>query len=96
MAGTKGRSGKGNGKPKLSPKVQAETRAKIDTTTIVNKLMQHVKGDNKMESTQIQAAKILLGKTLPDLQSIELSGDEDNPVVTEKYVRFIDDGNTDT
>lgn len=76
MAGKKGASGKGNGKVKLSPKVQEETRAKIDTTTIVNKLMGHVKGSNKMESTQIRAAEILLKKTLPDLQAIEHTGED--------------------
>ena len=67
-------------KPRLSPKVQEETRAKIDTTTIVNKLINHVKGDLKLEASQIRAAEILLKKTLPDLSATELSQDPDRPI----------------
>lgn len=79
MAGVKGKSG-GTHKPRLSPRVMKETRDKIDTTTIINKLNKHVKGELEMESTQIRAAEILLKKTLPDLQAITHSGDEDEPI----------------
>ncbi len=87
MAGKKGASG-GNRKPTLSPKVQEETRAKIQTTTIVNKLVSFVKGDIQMEAAQVTAATVLLKKTLPDLQSIELKGDKENPIEHSVTVNF--------
>lgn len=89
MAGVKGRSGKGNGKQKLSPKVQEQTRALIDTTTIVNKLFSHIKGENKMEATQIRAADILLKKTLPDLSAIEQSIDQDSVDALKEVMSFV-------
>lgn len=88
MAGKKGRSG-GNRKPTLSPKVQLETRAKIETTTIVNKLMKLVKGEIQMDSTQLKAAEVLLRKSLPDLQSVEITGDPDKPVNLNATVEFV-------
>ena len=33
-----------------------------------------------MDKDQIQAAKIVIGKYIPDLKAIELSGNEDKPV----------------
>jgi hypothetical protein len=34
-----------------------------------------------MTPTQVNAAKILLSKSVPDLQSVELTGNADDPVV---------------
>ena len=33
-----------------------------------------------MTSSQVRAAQILLNKALPDLRSVELSGDPENPI----------------
>lgn len=33
-----------------------------------------------MSKTQIDAAKILLGKCIPDVSAIQIGGDNDNPV----------------
>lgn len=53
----------------------ANTRAKIQTTQIVKRLTDHILGNIKLESTQVTAALGLLKKTIPDLSSIELSGE---------------------
>lgn len=79
MAGAKGKSGMRSGKPRLSPKVLEEMRARIDTNNIIKALSSHVEGNKPMESTQVTAALGLLKKTLPDLAAITVSGDQDNP-----------------
>lgn len=46
-------------------------RQRIKTTLITKRLQDHVIGDAPMSKTQIQAAGILLRKTLPDLTATE-------------------------
>lgn len=57
-----------------------ETRKKAQASQLVNRLRDHVLGKVEMTSTQVAAANILLKKTIPDLSSVTVSGDEDNPV----------------
>lgn len=58
---------------------QAESvRLMIDSTKIVNRLQRHIHGDEsgepvELSATQIQAAKILLDKSLPSLQSADIT-----------------------
>lgn len=60
---------------------------------LINRLTDFVKGEVKMEAAQVTAALGLLKKALPDLQAIQLSGDEDNPItysdVTSKVLKQI-------
>jgi hypothetical protein len=60
-----------------------EVRAKIKTSLLINRLMQHVKGKKMMEKSQVTAALGLLKKTLPDLSSIDAThkGDPEHPLV---------------
>ena len=58
---------------KLNPKHSAMTRAKIQTTQIINRLHKLVMGDVEMKPTQVTAALGLLKKTLPDLSAVEMS-----------------------
>ncbi len=51
-----------------------ETRSKIQTSQLINRLTDHALNDLKLEPTQVRAIEILLKKTLPDLTSTELSG----------------------
>ena len=48
-----------------------ETRAKIQSSQLINFLQDHVFTGSEVKKTQITAALGLLKKTLPDLQSIE-------------------------
>lgn len=61
-----------------------ETRAKIQTSQLLNRLQDHVFGKDgeavEISQTQMRAVEILLRKSLPDLSSITVSGDEDNPI----------------
>lgn len=56
------------------------TRKKIQVSQIINRLTKHIDGECEMAATQIRAAEILLKKALPDLSSIQHSGDPDNPL----------------
>lgn len=61
-----------------------ETRKKIQTSQLVNRLNDHIFGQNgkriDISATQLKAIEILLRKSLPDLTAIELSGDPENPI----------------
>ena len=57
-----------------------EHRLKIQKSNILNVLLQHVDGKRDMSATQVAAGLGLLKKVLPDLQSVELSGNADSPV----------------
>ena len=58
----------------------AETRKKIQTTQIINRLTKHFNSEVELSQTQVKTAEILLKKSLPDLSAIEISGDENNPL----------------
>jgi hypothetical protein len=58
-----------------------DTRAKIQATQLINRLMQHVMSDAPlMDASQVNAAKTLLGKALPDLAAVQHSGDAEQPL----------------
>lgn len=60
-----------------------ETRRKIQTTQLVNRLESHAfsNADKEvMTQSQVRAAEILLRKSLPDISSVVVSGDEDQPI----------------
>lgn len=58
-----------------------ETRAKIKAAQIINRLESHVFASTPiMDASQVNAAKALLNKVLPDLSATTLSGDPDAPL----------------
>lgn len=60
---------------RLNPSHDQRTREKIQTSQLINRLTQFVNGEVEMAAAQVTAALGLLKKTLPDLASIEHSGD---------------------
>lgn len=79
-----------------------KTRSKIQTTQLVKRLENYAlsKKDDQgndvvLDSTRISAIKILLDKSLPNLQSTELSGPEGKAIKTESTVIFNPVGNKD-
>lgn len=52
-----------------------ETRRKIQSSQLINRLQDHIFNGTEMSKTQVSAALGLLKKTIPDLQSVDLSGD---------------------
>lgn len=59
-----------------------ETRKRVQTSQLLNRLHDHVFGKNDMQPTQIKAAEILLRKALPDLAAVTVRGDPENPLVS--------------
>jgi hypothetical protein len=59
-----------------------ETRARIQTSQLINRLTSHALGRLKKElsASQVKAIEILLRKTLPDLATIEMRGNDDHPI----------------
>ena len=65
------------------------TREKIQVSQLINVLQKHALGETEMGMSRIQAAKILLSKTLPDLQATQLTGAENGPL-TVQIIKFAD------
>lgn len=58
-----------------------ETRQKIQGALIVKRLQDHVMAkEDLMSTSQVNAAKVLLNKIIPDLAAVQLSGDPDAPL----------------
>lgn len=59
----------------------ARLSTRIKAGMIVGRLQRHIEGKLEMSSTQIQAARILLNKVLPDLRSVAVvpPGDHGDP-----------------
>jgi len=59
-----------------------KTREKIQTSQLINRLQNHALSEeiNELKPSQLKAIEILLKKSLPDLQSTEITGDSDAPV----------------
>lgn len=53
----------------------ANTRAKIKTTLIINRLTDYIEDKIEMSQGQVSAALGLLKKTLPDQKATEITGE---------------------
>lgn len=60
---------------KHSPEAADRIRSKIQTESIVQRLTQFIKGEIIMEAAAVSAALGLLKKVLPDLTSVEHTGE---------------------
>jgi hypothetical protein len=56
------------------------TRAKIKASQLINRLQDHIFNEVEVSATQMKAIEVLLRKSLPDLSSVTVGGDPDNPV----------------
>jgi len=62
-----------------------DTRKKIQSQAIINRLTTHVMADKPiMDASQVNAAKTLLAKVLPDLKAVEVSGEVTQNIVSAK------------
>jgi len=67
---------------RIRKKHQEETRARIQTSQLINRLQNHALSEevDELKPSQLRAIEILLKKSLPDLQSTEITGDSDSPM----------------
>lgn len=54
-----------------------QVRLKIQAAVIIDRLQKHVDGEIEMKPSQIQAAQILLDRSVPKLQQIQHVGDDE-------------------
>jgi hypothetical protein len=66
-----------------------KTKQLIKASQLVNRLYSHANGEIEMTQSQINAAKIVIGKYIPDLKSMELTGSSENPIQAKVIVEFI-------
>jgi len=60
---------------------QDDIRRKIQASQLINVLQDHaLTGEGEITPTRMKAIEILLRKSIPDLSSVEISGDEANPL----------------
>jgi len=59
---------------KRTAPLSEDWKAKIQATKLIDRLQKCVDGELTLTSTQVNAAKILLGKKVPDLKSVENTG----------------------
>lgn len=52
-----------------------DVRRKIQSSQLINRLQDHIVKNVDISPTQMKAIEILLRKSLPDLSSVEISGD---------------------
>lgn len=56
-------------------------RQKIQASQLVNRLTDHAMGKIELEPTQVKAIEILLRKSVPDLSSVQHSGEGGGPML---------------
>jgi hypothetical protein len=68
---------------RLNLRQQDQSRAAIQTTQLVKRLQQFALGEEGVEidANRLRAIEVLLRKSLPDLSSVTIGGDEENPLV---------------
>jgi hypothetical protein len=61
-----------------------ETRARIQAQQIINRLQAHIDSpEPTMDASQVNAAKALLNKVLPDLKPVDYDGNSDDKLKIE-------------
>lgn len=58
-----------------------KTKRLIQASQLINRLISFANGEVEMSPAQVNAAKIVIGKYIPDLKGIELSGAEGGAIV---------------
>ena len=66
---------------KLNPRHQQLIRDKINAGILVERLTECALGSLELTSQQMKAIEILLKKSVPDLSSVEMTGDADAPIL---------------
>lgn len=69
-----------------------EVRQRIQTSQLINVLQEHaLTGEGDFPMSRMKAIEILLKKRLPDLSSVELTGEDGGPMKVETIRRVIVD-----
>lgn len=64
---------------KIHTTLREDWKAKIQASHIIRRLHQHFDGELELTKSQVEVAKILLSKSVPDLARTELTGEDGGP-----------------
>ncbi|MDH3713751.1 MAG: hypothetical protein OET44_07895 [Gammaproteobacteria bacterium] len=70
---------KSDAKPHITRRQAENVRAAIKVGMIVDRLQKAAMGEIEMKNSELNAAKLLLDKTLPSLQAVEQTVKDDGP-----------------
>ena len=73
---------------RLKLKHQDDIREKIQVSNLLTRVQKYAMGeltDDDISSNRLNAIKLLLAKTLPDLSSVEIKGTGDNGEIVFKW-----------
>lgn len=72
-----------------------EHRVKIQNSNILNALIEHACGQREMSSTQVTAGIALMKKVLPDISSVEITGDAQSPLEVVTRIELVSPGDNE-
>lgn len=58
-----------------------KTKRLISASQLLNRLISHANGEIELSQSQVNAARIVIGKSIPDLKAVEHTGPEGGPMV---------------
>lgn len=62
---------------------------RIRASQLLNRLESFANGKVELSAAQVQAARIVIGKVVPDLKSVEMTGDPEKPFAQSLKVEFV-------
>lgn len=62
---------------------------RIRASQLLNRLDAFANGKTDMTTAQVMAARIVIGKVIPDLKSVEVTGDPEKPLARSLIVHFV-------
>lgn len=74
---------------RLNKRHTEEVRQKIQASVIIERLHRVASGELEMNAQQLKASEILLDRSVPKLQAIQVTGDSENPVAFTEITRKI-------
>ncbi len=86
---------------RLNTRQQDQSRAAIQTTQLVKRLQCFALGQKDeagnevvLDTARLKAIEVLLRKSLPDLSSVELTGDDANPLHVVQRIELVAPGDS--
>jgi hypothetical protein len=71
-----------------NPYHSAQEKKRAKATQLLNLLFLHATGQHDLEASQIASIKLFIGKFIPDLKAVEMSGPEGQPLLQSVEVVF--------
>lgn len=66
-----------------------KTKERIRASQLLNRLNDFVNGKCELSAAQVQAARVVIGKVVPDLKAVEHSGPDGLPIKSQVTVEFV-------